>query len=287
MKLSIGYLYPDLFNLYGDRGNVKCLEKRLQWRGIEAEIHPILCGDRINFSGLDMICWGGGPDRGQEIISGYLKAIRHDFRAYVEDGGVVLAVCAAFQLLGRTYTMREQVVEGLGILDIHTQWQSARLVGNIILQSPYFKAAIVGFENHAGRTDIGTYPPLGKVVFGHGNTEQSGYEGIVYKNLIGTYLHGPLLPKNPEVCDGLLERALKRKYGDQVSLGELPDISEHRANHYMVERCRSAEEKHTAIHFGAFGFGNSRKAGKDNKRESANTCRKQMDRTADGEKYDE
>lgn len=259
MKLSIGYLYPDLFNLYGDRGNVQCLLKRLQWRGIGAEIIPILCGDKIPFSDLDMICWGGGPDRGQEIISEYLRAFRQDFRAYVEDGGVVLAVCAAFQLLGRTYTTRERTVEGLGVLDIHTQWQPGRLVGNIVVESPYFRSPIVGFENHAGRTEIGTYSPLGKVVFGQGNRGKGDYEGIVYKNVIGTYLHGPLLPKNPEVCDGLLERALKRKYGDFVSLSELADTSEQRANRYMVERCKAAGEKNETACFKGFLQGRFRR----------------------------
>lgn len=236
MKLAIGYLYPDLFNLYGDRGNVRCLTKRLQWRGIEAEIVPIRAGDKVPFSRLDLICWGGGSDRGQEMAAGYLKDIRRNFRAYVEEEGVVLAVCAAFQLLGRDYRTEKVRVEGLGILDISTQWQPGRLVGNVVLDSPLFSAPVVGFENHAGRTRIGSYTPFGKVLYGYGNTGKGDYEGLVYKNIIATYLHGPLLPKNPEVCDWLLKRALLRKYGREVFLEPLPDIQENRANRQIVER---------------------------------------------------
>ncbi len=236
MKLSIGHLYPELFNLYGDRGNVQCLLKRLQWRGIEAEVISLPTGEKVDFARLDIICWGGGSDRGQEIAAGHLKEIRDDFKAYVEDGGVVLAVCAAYQLLGNYYRTETKTIEGLGILDICTEWKPGRLVGNVVLESPCFSTTVVGFENHAGRTETGNYAPFGKVLFGHGNTGNGDYEGVVYKNLIATYLHGPLLPKNPEVCDGLLERALKRRYGKEIVLEALADVQEHRANRNIVER---------------------------------------------------
>lgn len=239
MKLSIGHLYPDLFNLYGDRGNVQCLLKRLQWRGIEAQVIPLQAGGRIGFTGLDIICWGGGSDRGQEMAAGYLRKIRADFKAYVEDGGVVLAVCAAFQLLGIYYRTEKRTIEGMGILDICTEWKPGRLVGNVVVESQLFSTPIVGFENHAGRTEIGDYTPFGKVLFGHGNMGKGDYEGLVYRNLIATYLHGPLLPKNPEVCDGLLERALKRKYGKEIVLEPLSDEQERRVNRNIVERFTS------------------------------------------------
>lgn len=239
MKLSIGHLYPELFNLYGDRGNVRCLLKRLQWRGIEAEVIPLTAWEKVRFSGLDIICWGGGSDRAQEMAAGYLKEIREDFKAYVEDGGVVLAVCAAYQLLGNYYRTEKKTIEGLGILDICTEWKPGRLVGNIVLESPLFPTPVVGFENHAGRTEIGDYMPFGKVLFGHGNTGNGDHEGLVYKNLIATYLHGPLLPKNPEVCDGLLERALKRRYGKEIVLEPLSDVQERRTNRNIVERFTS------------------------------------------------
>ena len=252
MKLTIGHLYPDLLNLYGDRGNIQCFRKRLEWRGIEAEVIPFLSGDEIDFSRLDIVLLGGGSDREQELVCGYLKNIRDDFKKYVEEGGVVLAVCGGYQLLGKYYKPRTETIEGLAILDITTEWEPERLVKNIILNSPLFDMPVVGFENHGGRTYIGDHTPLGKVFFGYGNTGKSGYEGVVYKNVIATYLHGPLLPKNPQVCDYLLERALKRKYGEDVRLEPLPDELERSANSYIADRysdkkyvLRETIKKHT------------------------------------------
>ena len=252
MKLTIGHLYPDLLNLYGDRGNIQCFRKRLEWRGIEAEVIPFLSGDEIDFSRLDIVLLGGGSDREQELVCGYLKNILDDFKKYVEEGGVVLAVCGGYQLLGKYYKTRTETIEGLAILDITTEWEPERLVKNIILNSPLFDMPVVGFENHGGRTYIGDHTPLGKVFFGYGNTGKSGYEGVVYKNVIATYLHGPLLPKNPQVCDYLLERALKRKYGEDVRLEPLPDELERSANSYIADRysdkkyvLRETIKKHT------------------------------------------
>ena len=236
MKLTIGHLYPDLLNLYGDRGNIQCFRKRLEWRGIEAEVIPFLSGDKIDFSCLDIVLLGGGSDREQELVCGYLKDIRDDFKQYVEKGGVVLAVCGGYQLLGKYYKTQTKTIEGLAILDITTEWEPERLVKNIILDSPLFDMPVVGFENHGGRTYIGKHTPLGKVFFGYGNRGKSGYEGVVYNNVIATYLHGPLLPKNPQVCDYLLERALKRKYGGDVELAPLADELERSANSYIAER---------------------------------------------------
>ena len=213
MKLTIGHLYPDLLNLYGDRGNIQCLRKRLEWRGIEAEVIPFISGDTIDFSKLDVVLLGGGSDREQELVCSHLQKIREDFRTYVEEDGVVLAVCGGYQLLGHYYKTQTKTIEGLGILDIKTEWEPERLIRNIVLNSPLFDTPVVGFENHGGRTYIGDHTPFGKVVFGLGNTGKSGQEGVIYKNVIATYLHGPLLPKNPHVCDYLLEHALQRKYG--------------------------------------------------------------------------
>ncbi|MCP1103391.1 CobQ-like glutamine amidotransferase family enzyme [Aequitasia blattaphilus] len=235
MKLVIGHLYPDLLNLYGDRGNIQCFVKRLEWRGIEAEVIPYLSGDEIDFSALDIILLGGGSDREQEIVCAYLKEIKAEFIDYVEQGGVVLAVCGGYQLLGKYYKTKEKTIEGLGIVDISTKWEEKRLVDNIVLKSELFDMPVTGFENHGGRTDIGSCTPFGKVLYGNGNDEKSEYEGIVYKNVIGTYLHGPLLPKNPQICDYLLERALQKKYGEEVRLKELPDEMEKNANDYIVK----------------------------------------------------
>ncbi len=236
MKLTIGHFYPDLLNLYGDRGNIQCFIKRLQWRGIDADIVSCPSGSKIDFERFDIVLLGGGSDREQELVCQYLKEVRKDFKNYAEDGGVVLAVCGGYQLLGNYYKTSSKTIEGLGILDIYTEWSKKRLVQNIVLKSPFFCNPIVGFENHGGRTYIGKYAPFGKVISGLGNTGKSGYEGVIYKNIIGTYLHGPLLPKNPEVCDYLLEKALVRKYGGIIRLTALPDSLEHTANTYIVKR---------------------------------------------------
>ena len=235
-KLTIGHLYLDLLNLYGDRGNIQCFRKRLEWRGMEAEVIPFLSGEKIDFTKLDIVLLGGGSDREQELVCGFLKEIRDDFREYVENDGVVLAVCGGYQLLGKYYKTDKKMIEGLGILDITTEWEPERLIRNIVLQSPLFERPVVGFENHGGRTYIGDHTPFGKVFYGLGNTGKSGYEGVVYKNVIATYLHGPLLPKNPHVCDHLLKRALQRKYGADVELEPLPEELEHKANSYIVNR---------------------------------------------------
>lgn len=236
MKLTIGHLYPDLLNLYGDSGNIQCLKQRLQWRGIQAEVIPCRAGSRVDFDKLDLLLLGGGPDREQELACRQLREIRRDFAAYVRENGTVLAVCGGYQLLGQYYRTGTKTLEGLGILNIYTEWEPKRLVSNIILKSPLCPEPVAGFENHGGRTNIGDHTPFGKVLYGFGNTEQSGYEGVLYKNVIATYLHGPLLPKNPAICDCLLERALQKKYGQAVRLQPLADSLEHRANRSITER---------------------------------------------------
>ncbi len=236
MRLTIGHLYPELLNLYGDRGNVKCMQKRLQWRGIEGETVLYAGGSRIDLDRADILLLGGGSDREQELVCRYLKSIGGALRDWVEDGGVMLAVCGGYQLLGHYYRTSKTVIEGLGILDIYTEWKPCRLVGDVVLESPVFRSPVVGFENHGGRTYIGKHTPFGKVCRGYGNTDERKWEGVVYKNVIATYLHGPLLPKNPEVCDYLLERALRRRYGDGAKLQPLSDELENRANEYMAKR---------------------------------------------------
>lgn len=234
MKLTIGHIYPDLLNLYGDRGNIQCLRKRLEWRGIEAEVFPFCLGDSVDFRKLDIVMLGGGSDREQEIAAGNLRAIRQEVSGFVEDGGVLLAVCGGYQLLGEYYKTSSKIIEGMGILDIYTEWKPERIVQNVILHSSLLSTEIIGFVNHGGRTYIGDYMPLGTVELGFGNTEHSRQEGLVYKNVVATYLHGPLLPKNPAVCDYLIERAMQRKYGSNITLRLLPDTEEQRAKEYMI-----------------------------------------------------
>jgi CobQ-like glutamine amidotransferase family enzyme len=236
MKLTIAHLYPDLLNLYGDRGNIQSLVKRLEWRDYEASVLSINIGDDIDFSKFDIVLLGGGTDLHQELVCNYLQDVKEEFKNYVENDGVVLALCGGYQMLGEYYYNNNRKIKGLGILDITTTWKPKRFIRNIIINSPLFKTPIVGFENHSGRTHIKKHTPFGKVFFGVGNNGRSGNEGVIYKNLIGTYLHGPLLPKNPHVCDYLLERALRRKYNVEIKLETLDDKIELLANKVIVNR---------------------------------------------------
>lgn len=236
MKITIGHLYPDLLNLYGDRGNVQCLLKRCEWRGIEAEVVSFEQDDNVDFSNLDIVLLGGGSDREQILVRDKLKKIQNSFKEYVENDGVVIAICGGYQLLGKYYKTATETIDGLHLLDITTEFAEGRLIGNIVLKSELFEMPVVGFENHGGRTDLHGHQPLGKVLSGFGNDEKSGYEGVIYKNVIGTYLHGPLLPKNPELADWLLEKALEKKYGEHIDLIPLDDSHEKNANAYVCQR---------------------------------------------------
>ncbi|MDO5541510.1 MAG: glutamine amidotransferase [Eubacteriales bacterium] len=244
MNLTIGHLYPDLLNLYGDRGNIQCMMKRCQWRGIGAETIIFEIDDEIDFSKLDIVLLGGGSDREQMLVCDRLKSIRKDFKEYVENNGVVIAVCGGFQLLGNYYATADGVIEGLGIVDLETdRGTDYRLIDNIVLKSDLFSMPVVGFENHGGRTNIKNNKPFGKVIYGSGNDGKSGYEGVIYKNVIGTYLHGPLLPKNPQVCDYLIQKALERKYGQTIELAPLDDKEEKEANDYIYNRFKGKVSK--------------------------------------------
>ena len=210
--------------------------KRCLWRGIEAETIAFELDDNIDFSNLDIVLLGGGSDREQMLVCEKLKEIQKDFKEYVEQGGVVIAICGGYQLLGNYYKTDMGTIEGLSLVDMYTEQGEDRLIDNIVLQSELFDMPIVGFENHGGRTFIGENKPLGKVLYGSGNDGKSGYEGVVYKNVIGTYLHGPLLPKNPQLADELILRALKKKYGEDVTLSPLDDSQEKAANDYIYNR---------------------------------------------------
>ena len=235
MKIRIVHLYPDLLNLYGDRGNIQCMVMRCRWRGIEAEVKEYRLQDAVDFSGTDIVLLGGGSDREQQIVCTKLQDIREELHAYVEDGGTVLAVCGGYQLLGHYYDTPDGRMKGLSLADLYTEQGEPRLISNVVLQNEEMPYEIVGFENHGGRTYIGDNRPFGRVVYGYGNNGEDGREGILYKNVTGTYLHGPLLPKNPHVCDRILQSALDRKYGI-TKLPSLDDTQERKANQYIVDR---------------------------------------------------
>ena len=235
MKITIGHLYPDLLNLYGDRGNIQCLMKRCQWRGIEAETVCYEINDKIDFSGLDIVLLGGGSDREQMLVCNRLKTIREDFRNYVEDNGVVIAICGGYQLLGNYYATAEGKIEGLGLIDLDTdRGTDYRLIDNIVLESELVSMPVVGFENHGGQTKNVEHP-FGKVLIGHGNIHKGDYEGFMNDQVLATYMHGPLLPKNPEIADKIIQRALKKRYGE-VTLEPLNDEIEHKAKEVMLKR---------------------------------------------------
>lgn len=237
MKIKILHMYPDLLNLYGDKGNIECLRKRLVWRGIDAEVVSYTSEDSgFDLSDVDIVFIGGGSDREQKIVCNKLLEHKNALKAYVEDNGVLVAVCGGYQLLGKYYKLEDETIEGLNILDIYTKQGKNRLIGNIVLEADFIDRKIVGFENHGGRTHIGNHKPLGKVLYGYGNEESSGEEGVVYKNVVATYLHGPLFPKNPKLCDYILTNAIKRRYPDFDGLAPLDDELENTANEYISER---------------------------------------------------
>ena len=236
MQIKIAHLYPDLLNLYSDRGNVVCLQKRLKWRGISVEVAEYLIDDEIRIGDVDILFIGGGSDRELKIVAERLVNYRGEIAEFVENDGVLLAICGGFQLLGKFYELLDgEKIPGLELLDIRTFHSPNRMIGNVVIESEEF-GKIVGFENHAGQTFIGDCEPLGTVISGFGNNDKDEFEGIVHKNIIGTYLHGPILPKNPKLADVLILKALRRKYGEDLALTELDDTAESRAHDYIVGR---------------------------------------------------
>lgn len=235
MEITIAHLYPDLLNLYGDRGNIITLERRLEARGITANTVSYELSDKIDFSGTDIAFVGGGSDREQQLVCGIMCEMKNELKSYAEDGGTIVAVCGGYQLLGDYYQLENEKIPGTGLLDIYTEQGKGRLIGNVVLESEYVGSTIVGFENHGGRTYIGSHTPLGKVLYGNGNDDKSGYEGVVYKNVVATYLHGPLLPKNPILADKILKNAVERKYGS-ADFDDIDDTLETKAHEYIVNR---------------------------------------------------
>ena len=235
-RLVIAHLYPELLNLYGDSGNIICLRKRMEWRGIEAQVREVHMDDTPSFADVDVVFVGGGSDREQRIVCEFLLGQQRELSAYVEDGGVLAAVCGGYQLLGDSYLLGDEKVPGLSLVDLYTDRGSPRIIGNIVVESDIVAHPIVGYENHGGRTHLGPgVEPLGRVLHGHGNDMESGYEGCRYKNVLGTYVHGPLLPKNPGVADWLIARALERRYGS-AEIDPVDDSVELAANSVMVTR---------------------------------------------------
>ncbi len=235
MRINIAHLYPDLLNLYGDKGNIASLVKRLEWRGIEAQVTEYKIEDEIDFADVDIILLGGGTDGEQTVVIKRLMDFKESLKEYVEAGGVLLASCGGYQMLGKYFTVGKDKAEGLGILDITTDTMDKRFIGDIAVKTEFSDIPVVGFENHSGSTNIGKYKPMGQVIFGSGNNGKDKTEGIIYKNTYGTYLHGPLLPKNPHLCDVILEAAIKNR-DESFVLSELEDSMEYAANKSILKR---------------------------------------------------
>lgn len=211
--LRIVHLYPDALNLYGDGGNAMVVERRCAWRGIPAKIDNVHMGDELDLATADIILIGGGADRDQLAVAHELRSRRDELSAYVEDDGVMLAICGSYQLLGRSYYMGDDKIDGLGIIAADTVRGDGRLTGNVAVKTELSSDPFVGFENHGGRTFLDECEhTLGvSTVPGTGNNGKDGFEGCLHRNLIGTYLHGPALSKNPDLADWLIERALERR----------------------------------------------------------------------------
>lgn len=215
-KIKLVYLYPRAMNIYGDRGNVICLSKRAQWRGIDLEVCEVNEGDKLPTE-FDLLFMGGGQDSGQAIIATDLKSKGEQIKFAILDGLPALTVCGGYQLFGHYFEATDgDKLDGIGVFDITTKASSSRMIGNIITQSEQF-GRLIGFENHSGQTYLGSMAePLGAVIKGYGNNSERRYEGVRCKNAIGTYLHGSFLPKNPPVADFLLETAIFRQKTDFV-----------------------------------------------------------------------
>ncbi len=242
--IVIAHLFPDLLNLYGDGGNVRVLEQRLSWRGIPVEVRRVRHGDAVDLSEVDLIMMGGSPDREQKLASADIVAMRDDLAAYVENDGPLLAICGSYQMLGREWLVDGEKVPGLGLVGMTTGrpgTSADRLVSNIALRSDLSDTPVIGYENHAGRTylDEGV-EAFGSVVSstGLGNNEETKRDGVRHRNVLGTYLHGPLLAKNPQIADWLLARAIERHAKRcgcaAIDLAPLDDAAERSANEFMA-----------------------------------------------------
>ncbi|MCD6323009.1 MAG: glutamine amidotransferase [Clostridiales bacterium] len=240
-KLKVCHLYPDLLNLYGDRGNIIALEKRLEWRGLDMELINISVGDKFNSSEYDIVFIGGGQDFEQEVLLSDLSIEKKkNIKFSIEDGVVFLAICGGYQLLGTHYKSWDNIqYDFIGAIDIHTIGQKKRMIGDFMFNcsEPELSGlTVTGFENHSGRTYLGkSVKPLGTIKNGFGNNGEDKTAGARYKNVFCSYSHGPILPKNPVLSDYILETALKRKYGE-YSLAPLNDITENNARNLIIDR---------------------------------------------------
>ena len=241
MELNICHLYPAILNLYGDRGNILCMQKRLEWRGIGVTVTGVSIGQALEASAYDLLFVGGGQDFEQEVLLGDLAGAKtEELKSAIEDGLPVLAICGGYQMLGQYYkTWDGAQCDFTGALDLYTIGSKDRMIGNYMYRTtPESSGSIVvGFENHSGKTYLGEdVAPLGMMIKGYGNNGEDQTEGARYNNVFATYSHGSLLPKNPVLCDFILQTALDRRYGKTEPLVPLNDTLELNAHNYMEQR---------------------------------------------------
>lgn len=241
MELNICHLYPEVLNLYGDRGNIRCLSRRLSWRGIDCHVDELKIGEKKDLTAYDLFFIGGGQDFEQEVLLGDLNSGKGaDIKAAVEDGKTFLCICGGYQMMGHYYQTHDGVkCEFLGAVDFHTVGSDTRMIENYAFHLGEESGAgtVVGFENHSGKTYLGDgVRPLGTILKGCGNNGEDGTEGVRYRNVFGTYSHGPVLPKNPEFADFLLKTALQRRYGKEIVLDPLSDGFENLAHDSVLKK---------------------------------------------------
>jgi CobQ-like glutamine amidotransferase family enzyme len=240
MKLEIVFLYSDLMNIYGDRGNIITLTQRCRWRGIEANVTSLTVGDKVDPDKYDLYFFGGGQDREQYTVSDDLKGEKGKLLKQAGDeGAVFLGVCGGYQMLGHYYRPFEGPdLPGIGALDVYSVAGHDRYIGNVIIETEF--GTLVAFENHSGKTYLGPKArPLGKSLIGGGNNGEDGMEGAIQNNMFGCYLHGSLLPKNPHFADHLIKLALQRRYGSSVELEPLDNTLEEIAHQSAMQRAKA------------------------------------------------
>ena len=236
MMIKIAHLYPDMLNLYGDRGNIIALTERMNARGIEVQTDAITMGKTFNADDYDILFIGGGQDFEQDVLLEDLKQGKDvQIQNAIEGGKVMLAICGGYQMLGKYYkTYDGKMLEYMGALDFDPEGKPERMIGNYAYKTKE-GIEVVGFENHSGRTYLGNgVEPLGKMIKGYGNNGEDGTEGVRYKNTFGTYSHGPVLPKNPQFADLLISKALENKYG-KSELAPLDDTLEEKAQKQVMK----------------------------------------------------
>jgi lipid II isoglutaminyl synthase (glutamine-hydrolysing) len=242
VRIRVGHLYPDYLNIYADRGNIAVLAERARARGHELDVTAIGMHEAVPVGEIDLFYVGGGQDREQELVAQDLAEKAAPLREAVESGAAFLAVCGGYQLLGRSYRdVAGLELPGIGLLPLHTVAGDRRMIGDVLLDCAWAGQTLAGFENHAGRTYLDeAAEPLGRVVHGFGNDGSSGFEGCRYRRAYGTYLHGPLLPRNGWFADRLLAAALAhRTGGEPPELPPLPDELERQAHAVAADRARA------------------------------------------------